>query len=220
MLCVAGSVEAEETASIASDAKSISQLDSNHDTRESFASIANLSQQVKSLLCKHAQADSVSDQVALTLDIVSLVKQLSSDPRFPRSRQMNQLRTALFTRLRSIRKDVEADIRRQKRKPTINASKRGPENIEINPTILAQLNQVANGNANLPGGNLANAGQLPDYAPMLIEVIQQTISPPSWDVNGGASSIQYWRPGMALVVRAPDGLHREMSPLLRQLRSQ
>lgn len=220
--CFAVSLEAEEVASSDAVAESSSYVDNHREMRASFISIANCSQQVRSLLRKHASSDSVSDRIAMTLDMVSMVEQLSADPRFSRSRQMKQLRTALFTRLRSIRKDLEADIRRKKKQKTASATKRTPTKIEIDPTVLAQLNQAANGNANQPGNvnQAGNAGGPPDHAAMLIEVIQRTISPQSWDVNGGASSIQYWRPGMALVIRAPDGLHRELNPLLQQLRKQ
>lgn len=50
--------------------------------------------------------------------------------------------------------------------------------------------------ARLPGqGNIQN-----DAGPELVELIQKTISPAHWNVNGGPGSIYYWRPGRALVI--------------------
>lgn len=90
----------------------------------------------------------------------------------------------------------------------------------LGPVVLRQVNQAVGRPAN-PQGVAGNAQGLPlDYGPQLVELIQRTISPNSWDVNGGASTIQYWRPGMALVVRAPGDVHDELSPLLLQLRKQ
>lgn len=56
-----------------------------------------------------------------------------------------------------------------------------------------------------------------DYGEDLVDVIQKTISPPSWDVNGGPGSIYYWRPGRSIVVRAGQDVHEDITDLLDQL---
>lgn len=56
-----------------------------------------------------------------------------------------------------------------------------------------------------------------DYGPQLVELIQRTIAPSSWDVNGGLGVIYYWRPGRALVVRQTDAVHEEVGNVLQQL---
>ncbi|MGI6418623.1 MAG: hypothetical protein ACOX1P_23490 [Thermoguttaceae bacterium] len=56
-----------------------------------------------------------------------------------------------------------------------------------------------------------------DYGAELVELIQKTIAPASWDVNGGLGAIHYWRPGRALVVRQTDAVHEEVGDVLRQL---
>ena len=50
-----------------------------------------------------------------------------------------------------------------------------------------------------------------------MELIQRTIAPASWDVNGGPGTIQYWRPGRALVVRQTDEMHERIGDVLKQL---
>ena len=51
----------------------------------------------------------------------------------------------------------------------------------------------------------------------LVELIQTTIAPDSWEVNGGPGTIQYWRNGMSLIIRQTDEVHGEIDDLLRQL---
>ena len=91
--------------------------------------------------------------------------------------------------------------------------------------MLAQLNAAAagvngvNAGVNVQNANGGNQGNQ-DYGPMLVDLIQRTISPGSWDVNGGLSSIQYWAPRRVLVVRAPQDVHDGLAPVLQQLRKQ
>jgi hypothetical protein len=56
-----------------------------------------------------------------------------------------------------------------------------------------------------------------DYGPDLVELIQKTISPPTWDVNGGPGAIYYFRPQRALVVSAPGEVHEQLVDLLEQM---
>lgn len=56
-----------------------------------------------------------------------------------------------------------------------------------------------------------------DHGQALVDLIQKTISPASWDINGGRGSIYYWRPGRAIVVRATDEVHGQLGDVLRQI---
>ena len=58
----------------------------------------------------------------------------------------------------------------------------------------------------------------PDYGQHLVDLIQQTIAPQSWDVAGGRGSIRYWRPGKALVVRQTEEVQHDVGNVIRQLR--
>lgn len=55
-------------------------------------------------------------------------------------------------------------------------------------------------------------------ARQLIELIQTTIAPESWDVNGGRGSIHYYSPLQVLVVRQTGEVHHELGGVLEQLR--
>lgn len=55
-------------------------------------------------------------------------------------------------------------------------------------------------------------------AQKLIDLIQATVRPETWDVNGGRGSIVYFANGHGLVVLAPEDAHDDLGGLLRQLR--
>jgi len=64
------------------------------------------------------------------------------------------------------------------------------------------------------GGN----SMVGDASDELIELIQRTIAPASWDVNGGPGAIYYFRPNHAMVISNTDEVHEEIGNVLDQLR--
>jgi hypothetical protein len=72
---------------------------------------------------------------------------------------------------------------------------------------LRREDETANGG----GASLAGARSL-------IDLIQRTVNPPIWDVNGGPAGIGYFAPVQALVVRAPGEVHRQLGGTLNGLR--
>jgi hypothetical protein len=68
------------------------------------------------------------------------------------------------------------------------------------------------------GGNGVGGFNLVDYGPQLVELIQRTIRPDVWDVNGGEGSIVYFRPLRVLVVTAPGEVHGQLGGLLNGFR--
>ena len=61
-------------------------------------------------------------------------------------------------------------------------------------------------------------GAVRDYGAALVDLITSTISPDSWAVNGGASTIYYYAPLHALVVSAPGEVHPQVGGLLGAMR--
>jgi hypothetical protein len=75
-------------------------------------------------------------------------------------------------------------------------------------TVLEQSEQ---GSANSQNGVEARGGGAAfDYGPALVDLIQRTIVPEFWDVNGGPGTIVYYRPLMCLVVRATSDVHHRL----------
>jgi hypothetical protein len=77
-----------------------------------------------------------------------------------------------------------------------------------------QLPNAAAGGALGPARAAAND----DYGEDLAELIQATIAPASWDVNGGPGTIRYFRPLRVLVVRQTTEVHEAIGGLLPGLR--
>ena len=68
------------------------------------------------------------------------------------------------------------------------------------------------------GSGTLGSSPLPDNGPALVALIQRTISPRTWDINGGQGSIQYYRPLRVLVIRAPGAVHGDVGGVLGGLR--
>ena len=67
----------------------------------------------------------------------------------------------------------------------------------------------------------AGAGQpTADPAQELIELIQKTIQPASWDANGGPGTIKYFPPSQVLVIRQTEEVHDRLGDALRQMREE
>jgi hypothetical protein len=62
-----------------------------------------------------------------------------------------------------------------------------------------------------------NFGPLDSAGQQLVELIQRTIAPSTWDVNGGPGTIYYWSPGRALVIRQTSEVHGDVADVLEQL---
>ena len=57
-----------------------------------------------------------------------------------------------------------------------------------------------------------------DRGQELVELIQTTIAPDTWDVKGGLGTIVYFAPGKSLVVRQTSEVHGNLGGLIRDLR--
>jgi hypothetical protein len=64
----------------------------------------------------------------------------------------------------------------------------------------------------------ASGGAAPDFGPDLVQLIQETIAPPTWDVNGGPGTVYYYRPPRVLVIRQTSEVHGQLRGVLGQLR--
>lgn len=67
-------------------------------------------------------------------------------------------------------------------------------------------------------GDGRGAGGRQAEAQELIDLIQATVRPETWEANGGQGRIVYFANGHGLVVLAPEDVHDDLGGLLRQLR--
>ena len=64
---------------------------------------------------------------------------------------------------------------------------------------------------------MGGQGQNDDHGEQLVDLIQTTIRPNTWERVGGPGSIYYWRPGRAIVVRQMGDVHDDIADVLQQL---
>jgi hypothetical protein len=69
----------------------------------------------------------------------------------------------------------------------------------------------------VPAGSQATGVAAPDAGQDMVDLIQKTIAPHTWDVNGGPGVIRFWRPGLALVVYQTGEVHAQIADLAGQL---
>jgi hypothetical protein len=151
--------------------------------------------------------------------LVELYKEMAEHPKRDTSLVLKRMGLRLRSRLKELRDHIERETSRQDRNKNKNdesADLTAPED-----RVLAQ--QVAPGGA--PGAGArpaapagAAVGTI-DYGPELAELIQATVSPATWDINGGPGAIVYYAPLRVLVVSAPGEVHGGVADVLGQLRA-
>jgi len=93
----------------------------------------------------------------------------------------------------------------------------------VNPQALAQLRggggggPVAGSTPSIPFGPPTVGGGQADFA-SLIELIQNTVAPQTWNTVGGQGAIQEFRTNLSIVVSQTQEVHEEIADLLEQLR--
>jgi hypothetical protein len=126
-----------------------------------------------------------------------------------------------------IKKDVQAKIRREAKSQ--NKVDLSDETLMagVQSTSQALTDQFTLVGATLggPAGVLSQAGAAgggvgpPDYGPDLVDLIQRTIQPEFWNVNGGPGSIAYYRPLHCLVIRATSEVHHQVGGVVGAVRN-
>jgi general secretion pathway protein D len=98
----------------------------------------------------------------------------------------------------------------------------------VNPAVMAQINQLMPGGSSGRGG--AGSGQPTNMGPggmgggaqadfdSLIDLIQTTVAPTTWDEVGGPGSISEFRNNLSLVISQTQDVHEQIVDLLEQLR--
>lgn len=161
----------------------------------------------------------VTDQEAETAarELLGIYREIQQDTAMARS-QRETLRLTVRARLDQLCTQIGKRIAKDKAAAQPNAAVKsvGTKKDQPNGAVLAQVGAPvggAGGGAGAAGGQGANA----DNGQQLVDLIQNTICPKCWDVNGGACTIYYWQPQHAIVVHATGDVHDEISDTLEQL---
>jgi hypothetical protein len=154
------------------------------------------------------------------LNLIDLYREIAAHPKRDQGVVLMKLGLQLRSRLKRISDQIERNNWRGDHRPK-SASRRSVR--QPATQVLAQQIGVPGGpapglgappTANQPGATTAE-----DFGPELVELIQETISPATWDINGGNGSIAYFGARHAMVVSAPEAVHDQIVDLLGQLRA-
>ncbi|MFM8434045.1 MAG: hypothetical protein ACKOBP_01685 [Planctomycetia bacterium] len=105
----------------------------------------------------------------------------------------------------------------------INGASTPPANGALNPTALAQFQGGMGGppamgsTPSIPFGAPNVGGSQADFQ-SLIDLIQNTVAPQTWNTVGGQGAIQPFQTNLSLVISQTQEVHEEIADLLVQLR--
>ncbi|MDO4573866.1 MAG: hypothetical protein Q4D98_01480 [Planctomycetia bacterium] len=165
---------------------------------------ACLSREVQATLKKWNQAPA-ADAEAAAKEFLVLYERLKADAVLP-EKDRKKMTTIVRNRLASLSRQIEKNL-----KETPQSVKKATET----PPILAQQQPIAGGG----NGTAERTSQLSQAnGEVLVEIIQETIRPDTWDSRGGNGAIRYWNNKQFLIIRQTDPVHEEVEGLLQQLR--
>ncbi|MBR0192037.1 MAG: hypothetical protein IJQ31_08235 [Thermoguttaceae bacterium] len=152
-------------------------------------------------------------------ELLGLYREVEADEALPDS-----TRNLLLRNLR-VKLDVlsiqiaEAELAQKKaQKQDEEAKEKKPATVK-RPEKAQQAEMAQMGVPGVGAGAGAGRGQISEEAgEQLVEVIQNTIHPESWEQNGGNGTIQFWSPNGHLIIRQTDENHQKIQNLLEQLR--
>ena len=181
----------------------------------SRAGLHVIEKRLSSLLKQEAVASTRKDRTQAVCDLVLLYQEISKDGRLATSEKLNRLRNRLRSRLRQVGKKLRREIARIER-----PDRPGPRSASRSARHSARksLHVTSGGQPYESRGSFGGGLQLADNGQALVDLIQRTIAPDTWDVNGGPSTIVYYAPRYALVVRAPAEIQRSVAGGLGGLR--
>jgi hypothetical protein len=182
--------------------------------------ISTIRKEVSELLRTESAAEDDATRSRQVRRMAEVYLEVVGDDRFVINPLLQQTKSKLHTRLLKIRDDLKRrrsiDQRTVEKRRSDDDQQPQREVAASLATHLQLASQTLGGPAMVFEG--ASGGAPIDYADDLIDLITETISPTHWNVNGGEGSIMFYRPALALVVRASSEVQSGVGGLLGGLR--
>ena len=185
-------------------------------------SYTQIDRDISAFLRSEALAKSDFSRAAAIRDLCTLAIEVRFHPRFEKSLMMQTLKNRICSRLAKISKKTARRLSNKK----ISDDKILLSEVTEQPDIDLLLSQNMHLAGFSSGGPLsffarthgANGGGIIERnADDLIRLIQNTIDPSFWDVNGGVGTIVFYAPLNALVVRATEEIHYKIGGSISRL---
>ena len=150
-------------------------------------------------------------------EFLVLHEELEADTQIPQTQRVKiqkNVRLKLAALSRQISKNLEKEPGVKNAAPEVESVKLPEGKSEI----VAQFGGGNNfGGGNLGGGNTA-ANRAKSYGEDLVNVIQTTINPDSWEERGGRGTIVYWNHQHYLIISQTDEVHEKIGGMMHQFR--
>ena len=181
------------------------------DEKKPVRSFISYDKDISAFLRNEANAATEFEHAAAIRDLCTLAIEIRYDRRFERSVRMQGLMKKIRSRLDRIAKKEAKRINRERSDFDLLA-----QEVSVEDSIDDALSNNLELSGFASGGPLAffsqtyganGGGIIRANADDLIRLIQSTISPSFWDVNGGVGSIHFYAPLNALVIRATEDIH-------------
>ena len=182
------------------------------DLKTPVRSFISYDRDISAFLRNQAIAQTEFEHAAAIRDLCTLAIEIRYDRRFERSARMQVLMKRIRSRLDKI---AQKEAKRINRLETNDIQLLAQE-VSLEDSIDDMLSDNLEISGFASGGPLAffsqtyganGGGIIRANADDLIRLIQSTISPSFWDVNGGVGTIQFYAPLNALVIRATEDIH-------------
>ena len=187
----------------------------------SARSLRQITTDAQKTLRTEAIAQTANQREVAIRQLVQLHGEAAEHEMFATSQTLQRTVLRVRGRLRQVVSQLSAALPEQppSRSQRARRERKRPDHAKPRTTVLAQqpgLNQPARQGG--VGARVVGQPAVGDNGPALVDLIQRTISPPIWDVNGGPATMVYFAPRHAVVVRAPGETQRDVARLVNGLR--
>jgi hypothetical protein len=185
-----------------------------------------INREIRELCRKDSYAKSDEERAAAAYEMTVVYREILADPRYATSTTLKGYRGRLWSRLTTIKKDALTKMRREARmqKKADLSDETLLADVSSASQALADHYALIGATAGGAAGIFSQAGAggggvgAADFGPELVDLIQQTIQPEFWNVNGGPGSIFYYRAWHCLVIRATSEVHHQIGGVLGAVR--
>lgn len=186
---------------------------------------------ISSALRRESQATELVERGAAVRQLAALFRELERDPRLIESPTLQEYRGRVRARLVTVQQRLQREMARAAERnqgkvdlnlATIRADEQQQQVARELAAQLALVNYSQGGPSHVfeaAGGAFGGGAVVGDYGEELVDLIQRTVYPAKWDVNGGQCTIVYYRPLMCLVVKATGDVHHGVGGLVDGLRA-
>ncbi|MDX1948434.1 MAG: hypothetical protein SFU86_23805 [Pirellulaceae bacterium] len=186
-----------------------------------------LNSAISELFKREATSANIAGRAATVRELCALHGEIVADPRYATSDKLKEYRARIWSRLGK----VQTELKQQLARSNSPADRLAAENAALvsaaDPAALVAAESLGDALSLLdqaqggPGSLLAFGGRaVPgDWGPELVDLIERTINPAFWDVQGGPGTIVYYAPLQCLVVRATSEVHGRLGGLMGDLRA-